>query len=577
MRAHRLGSDGLARRTGPLTAEARLTQTALAAALMVALGIAAPVHAANFTVRSAADSGPGTLRQAVLDANANSGGHQNIKFALPAGSTITLTSGQIALTGPDITMQGPGLDALTISGNHHSRIFDVEAGSLTLTDMTLRDGLALGDATNFYDEVGGAIRVGALPAAMSAAEFSASLDAARHEAQAEATRDNQPRAARRASLRALRSLQSRQQPSISAAQSLILDHVALLDNRADAPDLSAGGAVFLSGGATLVVHNSVISGNSTAFVGGAIFDMGANDLSGGLVGAGSFDIADSLFTGNHIDQNGVETGQGAGITLYGPGGTINRSVFSNNVINDAPPEQDHSEGLGGAMEIILADLPISIVNSEISGNTVALRPGVYSEAAGIYCYIGSGGTTPLTIANTTISGNEAESGAAIESGCNLQLFNSTVTDNIATTDSVADAGGGGGDAVEIIHQEGKFSATSTLIYNPDVVRADLYVFHGTTNLGTISKSLIFAPDPSTPPLPPDTMIGVDPLLGALANNGGPTRTQALLPGSPAIDAGSNPLGLTFDQRGPGFPRAFGAAPDIGAFEVRPGSNPHAQP
>jgi hypothetical protein len=229
------------------------------------------------------------------------------------------------------------------------------------------------------------------------------------------------------------------------------------------------------------------------------------------------------------------------------------------------------------MEIILADLPISIVNSEISGNTVALRPGVYSEAAGIYCDIGSGGTTPLTITNTTISGNEAESGAAIESGCNLQLFNSTVTDNIASTDSVADAGGGGGDAIEIIHQEGKFSATSTLIYNPGVVRADLYFFHGTTNLGTISKSLIFAPDPSTPPLPPDTMIGVDPLLDVLANNGGPTRTHALLPGSPAIDAGSNPLGLTFDQRGPGFPRTFGAAPDIGAFEVRPGPNPHPQP
>src|SRR5204862_2965606 len=52
-------------------------------------------------------------------------------------------------------------------------------------------------------------------------------------------------------------------------------------------------------------------------------------------------------------------------------------------------------------------------------------------------------------------------------------------------------------------------------------------------------------------------------LAALANNGGPTQTHALLPGSPAIDAGSNALAvdqngspLTTDQRGPGFSRIF---------------------
>ena len=45
------------------------------------------------------------------------------------------------------------------------------------------------------------------------------------------------------------------------------------------------------------------------------------------------------------------------------------------------------------------------------------------------------------------------------------------------------------------------------------------------------------------------LVGVDPKLGPLQSNGGPTPTMALLPGSPAIDAGSNPLGLTTDQRG----------------------------
>jgi hypothetical protein len=57
---------------------------------------------------------------------------------------------------------------------------------------------------------------------------------------------------------------------------------------------------------------------------------------------------------------------------------------------------------------------------------------------------------------------------------------------------------------------------------------------------------------------------IDPRLGPLADNGGPTFTMALLPGSPAIDAGDDTLTGT-DQRG--FPRKSGAHVDIGAFEL----------
>jgi hypothetical protein len=56
----------------------------------------------------------------------------------------------------------------------------------------------------------------------------------------------------------------------------------------------------------------------------------------------------------------------------------------------------------------------------------------------------------------------------------------------------------------------------------------------------------------------------DPKLGPLSDNGGPTLTMALLPGSPAIDAGNTSLAPTTDQRG--FPRPAGLAADIGAFE-----------
>jgi hypothetical protein len=70
-------------------------------------------------------------------------------------------------------------------------------------------------------------------------------------------------------------------------------------------------------------------------------------------------------------------------------------------------------------------------------------------------------------------------------------------------------------------------------------------------------------------------ITADPLLGPLQDNGGPTQTMALLPGSPAIDGGSS-FGLSTDQRGDPRPVDFSGIPnaaggdgaDIGAFEVR---------
>ncbi len=64
------------------------------------------------------------------------------------------------------------------------------------------------------------------------------------------------------------------------------------------------------------------------------------------------------------------------------------------------------------------------------------------------------------------------------------------------------------------------------------------------------------------------LLNVDPMLGLLQDNGGPTPTAALLPGSPAINAGDNTDAPEFDQRGPGFPRIVNGTIDIGAFEVQ---------
>jgi hypothetical protein len=64
------------------------------------------------------------------------------------------------------------------------------------------------------------------------------------------------------------------------------------------------------------------------------------------------------------------------------------------------------------------------------------------------------------------------------------------------------------------------------------------------------------------------LLDVDPQLGPLQDNGGSTQTMALLPGSPAIDAGDNRHAPDWDQRGAGFPRIVNGTIDIGAFEFQ---------
>jgi len=78
---------------------------------------------------------------------------------------------------------------------------------------------------------------------------------------------------------------------------------------------------------------------------------------------------------------------------------------------------------------------------------------------------------------------------------------------------------------------------------------------------------------------PGDQINTDPLLGPLQDNGGPTFTHALLPGSPAIDTGDpnfTPPPL-YDQRGPGFNRMVNGRIDIGSFEVQVGGTPTPTP
>jgi len=110
------------------------------------------------------------------------------------------------------------------------------------------------------------------------------------------------------------------------------------------------------------------------------------------------------------------------------------------------------------------------------------------------------------------------------------------------------------------------SVISNNTYGSGSTPSDFSTAGDSTHFVTVSgdNNLILAPA-TTPPLL--TITGSCPLLGPLRNNGGETKTQALLSTSPAISAGNNALFLPYDQRGAPYARASTVIPDIGAYEV----------
>src|SRR5882672_6256784 len=96
----------------------------------------------TFLVENLADGGPGSLRQAILDANALPGADL-IRFAPAArDGTVTLTTGQLRITDA-VTIDGPGDQRLAVSGNDASRIFRIDSGiSVDIDDLTITRGRA---------------------------------------------------------------------------------------------------------------------------------------------------------------------------------------------------------------------------------------------------------------------------------------------------------------------------------------------------------------------------------------------------------------------------------------------------
>lgn len=323
-----------------------------------------------------------------------------------------------------------------------------------------------------------------------------------------------------------------------------------------------GGGVWVGGG-TATINNTTFedteaNGGDSGTGGNAANPGGAAD-GGGLYSLGNVTVTNSTF---HLaEANGGDGGDAFGTTclgaheggdggaarggaIFADGGslTVNAATFANNLAaggsggdgGQTPGPGCGMHGAGGlayggaiannAAAVNVKHATISLNNAQ-AGNTGGNQGGANKPPRLVAEGAGGGirvGPAAVTLQNTIIAGNTAANGAGDTSGA-------------PTPGPNVDGG---------VNSNG---------HNLLGVATNAAGFTGTGD-----------------------QTGADPMLAALADNGGPTRTMALTAGSPAIDAGVA-AGASFDQRGK--PRTFddpgvanvatGDGTDIGAFELQP--------
>lgn len=213
---------------------------------------------------------------------------------------------------------------------------------------------------------------------------------------------------------------------------------------------------------------------------------------------------------------------------------------------------------------ILNSGPLTITGSTISGNTTT---AVVGQGGGVM------NQDTMTLTNTTIVNNAASQGGGVFTFGEgpASFLNCTITGNTASGAFFSDGGGihcGIGNPV--VNLKNTLVARNTSDTGPDINGAVTSMGHNLIGIANGASGLV------TSDLGGSKEHPIDPVLGALQDNGGPTATLALLPGSPAVDAGDNAGAPDFDQRGSGFIRIVGGTIDIGAVEAQPGPATHFQ-
>lgn len=365
--------------------------------------------------------------------------------------------------------------------------------------------------------------------------------------------------------------------NLTINDSTIRNHVAALD---------LGGAIYSN--QNLIINNSTIHGNRSSGPGGAILSNGlleindstlhsnSNDSHGGAVAVFGSPAVINRTTFYNNDASG------RGGALYTQGGTllVNNGIFYSNrasqgaaifnrdttIINNSLFYTNQSSAVGGAIDAA-ADMTINhstIRNniaqvgagiSVLTGNVAINNSTINNNRASV---IGGGIRNQngiITLTNSTVSGNNA-----VDEGGGIYLTNNTININNSTISGNTATDGGG-----IYEENGTLNLTNSIIAGNNASNSgdECFVFAGTfsadnNNIFGTNSNNGGCTNGANDIIPAGNLSSI---LSALADNGGPTQTHALVAGSPAID--SSGAGATVnDQRG----ASPNGTRDSGAFE-----------
>ena len=317
--------------------------------------------------------------------------------------------------------------------------------------------------------------------------------------------------------------------------------------------LSNGGAIQNLAG-KVEIEDSVISNSTSGNLGGG----GIWNQDGGSV-----TIVDSAITGNYaISTDSGQNTIGGGIANYNATATITGSTISGNTVKNV---YDFQSAYGGGVASYGSPSTLTITNSTITGNEA--EDNVFAAGGGIGL---QGGTDRLRLESSTVSGNSATVDNAV-GGYGGGIFNNSLLEPVLMNSIVANN-----------TIDGPASSGPDMANPSGETQADFTLFENATGL-VLDQSV-----------PGSVLTGVDPLLGGLLFNGGPTRTLKPATTSPVIDrGGTTGTPQTTDQRGllrpfdvPSLANfALGDASDMGAVELQSsdfppppgGSNPAPPP
>jgi predicted outer membrane repeat protein len=465
---------------------------------------------------------------------------------------LTGVTGPIVLSGSQLELSLPGSTAsvtidggsgVTVDGNNASRVLLVDSGvQATLDHLTVTHGRIMGDGSSVKG--GGISNSGTLAVENSTIASNMTRGLIGGGGSGGGIYNTGSLTVTDSSLSANVSMFG---GGIYSAGTLTINNSRFTSNTANASSGGAGG-IYNSG--TLTVTGSTFTNNQSSVGGGAIYSntgvltvsgctfTGNGSLYGGAIASGlsgSLNVTDSVFDSN--------TGRGGGALDNSVLATVSGCTFHAN--------STLSFGEGGG---IVNSGTLTVSHCTLDANSSTMEGGGIS----------SGGT--LTVTDCTLTGNSAgnQGGGGIFNVGTLTVLDCTISGNTAF-------GHGGG-----------ISTTGTLQLQGTIVAGNVSRFMSTPRgpdlsgpvAGDSSYNLVGIDDGDLSGISdgvnhnqvgtPDNLL--DPLLSPLGDYGGPTRTFALLPSSPALGAGDPNNPETTDQRG--LPRVVGGLSDIGAFQTQ---------